>query len=399
MIAEPPRRFDPPRPNRHDPGVAGPLHGVRVIELGGIGPVPYGSMLLAEAGADVLRITRPDAPAGLGTGGAELLLRSRPWVGVDLKSEGGVGLVLDLVEHADALVEGFRPGVAERMGLGPGVCLGRNPRLVYGRMTGWGQDGPWASMAGHDINYIAIAGALWPIGREGEPPVPPLNLVGDFGGGGMMLAFGVVCAIFEAARWGTGQVIDAAMVDGAASLTTMLHSHRASGLWKDERGVNVLDTGAPFYEVYETADAKYFAVGAIEAQFYAELLRRLGLDPDAMAHQMDQSHWRETKARFAEIFRTKTRDEWAAIFDGVDACATPVLSPAEASAHPHVVARQTFIDVDGKVQPAGAPRFGRTPVETSAGGYVTGAEADAVLRRWGQDPARLGSLREAGCLA
>jgi alpha-methylacyl-CoA racemase len=379
--------------------MTGPLHGVKVIELGGIGPAPYGSMLLAEAGAEVLRVTRQDAPAGLGTAGAELLLRSRPWIGVDLKSEGGVGLVLDLVEQADALVEGFRPGVAERMGLGPDVCLARNPRLVYGRMTGWGQDGPWAAMAGHDINYIAIGGALWAIGREGERPVPPLNLVGDFGGGGMMLAFGVVCAVFEAARSGQGQVIDAAMLDGAASLMTMLFSHRAAGLWRDERGVNVLDTGAPFYEVYETADGRYFAVGAIEAQFYAELLRRLGLDPDAMPHQMDQSHWRETKATFAGIFRTKTRDEWAAIFDGVDACATPVLSPAEAGSHHHVAARQTFIDIDGVVQPAAAPRFARTPEQASPGGYVTGEEADAVLRGWGQHQARLNALRGAGCLA
>ncbi|MGH9047920.1 MAG: CaiB/BaiF CoA transferase family protein, partial [Acidimicrobiales bacterium] len=267
--------------------MSGPLDGARVIELGGIGPVPYASMLLAEAGAEVLRITRQESPGGRGTAGSDLLLRSRSAIGVDLKSEHGVGLVLDLVQGADALVEGFRPGVAERMGLGPAECHERNERLVYGRMTGWGQDGPWANMAGHDINYIATAGALWAIGREGERPMPPINLVGDFGGGGMLLAFGVVSALWEAARSGKGQVVDAAMLDGAASLTTMLHSHRAMGVWVDERGVNILDTGAHFYEVYETADGGYFAVGAIEPQFYAAILAGLGLDPSGLPPQLD----------------------------------------------------------------------------------------------------------------
>jgi alpha-methylacyl-CoA racemase len=370
-----------------------------MIELGGIGPVPYGSMLLADAGAEILRITRPEAPRGLGTAGSDFLLRSRTSIGVDLKSEGGVQLVLDLVANADALLEGFRPGVAERMGLGPEVCLGANPRLVYGRMTGWGQDGPWSGVAGHDINYIAIGGALWAIGRKGERPVPPLNLVGDFGGGGMMLAFGVAAALVEAARSGKGQVVDAAMLDGAASLTTMLHSHRALGAWQDERGVNILDTGAPFYEVYETADGGYFAVGAIEPQFYAALVAGLGLEGAELPHQMDRNQWPVMKERFAAIFRSKTRDEWSAVFDGVDACATPVLSPAEAPSHPHVAARRTFQDIEGKVQPAPAPRFERTPGETVPGGYATGEEADAVLKGWGMEPGRLAALRAEGSLA
>ncbi len=379
--------------------MSGPLSGVRVIELGGIGPVPYGSMLLAEAGAEVLRVTRQEAAAGQGRGGPDLLLRSRPSVGVDLKSERGVSLVLDLVERADALVEGFRPGVTERMGLGPTECHARNERLVYGRMTGWGQNGPWANSAGHDINYIATAGALWPIGRQGERPTPPLNLVGDFGGGGMMLAFGVAAALVEAGRTGKGQVVDAAMVDGAASLTTMLYAHRAMGLWQDERGSNMLDTGAHFYEVYETADGRYFAVGAIEPQFYAALLKGLGLDTENLPGQLDRAHWPEMKERFAALFHTKTRDEWAAVFDGTDACATPVLAPVEAYRHHHVAARRTFLEMDGYLQPAPAPRFDRTPGEAVPGSYLTGEDADRLLGSWGVAPATLKGLREAGALA
>jgi alpha-methylacyl-CoA racemase len=378
--------------------MSGPLDGIRVIELGGIGPVPYGSMLLADAGAEVLRIARPDAPRGTGTVGSDLLLRSRTSIGVDLKTPGGVDLVLALVARADALVEGFRPGVAERMGLGPEPCMARNPRLVYGRMTGWGQEGPWSGAAGHDINYIAIAGALWPIGREGDRPVPPLNLVGDFGGGGMLLAFGVVAALVEASRSGQGQVVDAAMLDGAASLTTMLHSHRALGAWRDERGVNILDTGAPFYEVYETADGGYFAVGAIEPQFYAQLLQGLELDPAELPPQMDRSQWRATKERFAAIFKSKTRDEWSAVFEGLDACATPVLSPAEAPTHPHVAARGTFSALDGVTQPAAVPRFSRTPAASSVASYATGDEADATLSAWGIDGPMLARLRDEGAL-
>jgi alpha-methylacyl-CoA racemase len=379
--------------------MSGPLSGLKVIELGGIGPVPYASMLLAEAGAEVLRITRPDSPAGRGTAGSDLLLRSRASIGVDLKTAGGVGLVLDLVERADAVVEGFRPGVAERMGLGPTECHGRNPRLVYGRMTGWGQDGPWSGAAGHDINYISIAGALWPIGRAGDRPVPPLNLVGDFGGGGMLLAFGVVSALMEASRSGNGQVVDAAMLDGAASLSTMLFSLRALGAWQDLRGTNLLDTGAHFYEVYETADGRYFAVGAIEAPFYAALLKGLGLDGEELPHQMDRTHWVEMKERFTSIFASKTRDEWATVFDGLDACATPVLSPAEAHLHPHVSERRTFVEIDGVVQPAPAPRFGRTQGEATAGRYLTGDDADGLLSSWGFEASALSDLRERGSLA
>jgi alpha-methylacyl-CoA racemase len=379
--------------------MSGPLSGLKVIELGGIGPVPYGSMLLAEAGAEVVRIARPESPAGGGTAGSDLLLRSRTSVGVDLKAAAGVALVLGLVERADALVEGFRPGVAERMGLGPAECHRANPRLVYGRMTGWGQDGPWSKMAGHDINYISIAGALWPIGRAGGRPVPPLNLVGDFGGGGMLLAFGVVSALWEAARTGSGQVVDAAMVDGAASLATMLFSHRALGAWQDERGTNILDTGAHFYEVYETADGGYFAVGAIEAPFYAALLKGLGLEGEELPHQLDRAHWVEMKERFASIFATKTRDEWVAAFDGLDACATPVLSPAEVHLHPHVSERRTYVEVDGVVQPAPAPRFGRAHGEVTAGTYLTGDDADEFLGSWGLPGSVLAEARSGGSLA
>jgi alpha-methylacyl-CoA racemase len=379
--------------------MSGPLSGVKVVELGGIGPVPYASMLLAEAGAEVLRITRPDSPAGRGTSGSDLLLRSRASIGVDLKSAGGVGLVLDLVERADALVEGFRPGVAERMGLGPVECRARNPRLVYGRMTGWGQEGPWSTAAGHDINYIAIAGALWPLGREGDRPVPPLNLIGDFGGGGMLLAFGVVSALLEAGRSGNGQVVDAAMLDGAASLITMLFSLRALGVWEDQRGVNMLDTGAHFYEVYDTADGGYFAVGAIEAPFYANLLKGLGLEGEELPHQMDRTHWVEMKERFASIFASKTRDEWSAVFEGLDACATPVLAPGEVHLHPHVSERQTYVEIDGVIQPAPAPRFDRTQGQATAGRYLTGNDANVLLTSWGLEASRIGQLREDGSLA
>jgi alpha-methylacyl-CoA racemase len=379
--------------------MAGPLSGVRIVELGGIGPVPYASMVLADAGADVLRITRPHAPAGLGTTGADLLLRSRTSIGVDLKRPGGPALVLDLVARADALVEGFRPGVAESLGLGPEQCLARNERLVYGRMTGWGQDGPMARAAGHDINYIAIAGALWPLGRAGERPVPPMNLIGDFGGGGMVLAFGGVAALIEAARSGKGQVVDSAMVDGAASLLTMMFSMRQMDAWEDRRGVNALDTGAPFYEVYETADGGYMAVGAIEPQFYAELVHGLGLEAADLPHQMDRSHWDETKTQFAAIFATKTRDEWTAVFADVDACVTPVLSPAEAPSHEHVAHRGTYLELGGMIQPGPVPRFDGTPGEAAPGIYAVGEAAEAKLEEWGIPGPVASSLHEDGTLA
>jgi len=380
--------------------VSGPLAGTRVIELAGIGPSPYACMLLADAGAEVIRLER--APAGGATAEGpywDLLNRSRPSVGVDLKHPDGAALVLDLVEEADALVEGFRPGVAERLGLGPQDCWARNRRLVYGRMTGWGQDGPMADTAGHDIDYIAVAGALWGIGRSDSPPVPPLNLLGDFGGGGMLLAFGILAALIEAARSGQGQVVDAAMVDGAASLMTMIFAFHQFGLWKEQRGSNLLDSGAPYYEVYETADDKYFAVGALEAKFYAELLGVLGLEGEDLPGQMDRDRWPEMKIRYAEIFRSKTRDEWTALFEGTDACGAPVLSPFEAHEHPHNRARGTFVEVDGVTQPGPAPRFSRTPAWVSRPPSPPGADTDEGLAAWGVEAGTIAKLREAGAIS
>ncbi len=374
---------------------SGPLSGIKIIELAGIGPAPFTCMMLADAGAQVLRLERA-APGAVARGeeirasGAgpywDLLNRSRPSVGIDLKNPDAVELVLGLVEQADGLIEGFRPGVAERLGVGPEACSARNRRLVYGRMTGWGQEGPMAPMAGHDIDYIAIGGALWSLGRADSAPVPPLNLVGDFGGGGMYLAFGMVAALLEAARSGEGQVVDAAMVDGTASLMTMIHAFHQYGIWNDERGANMLDTGAPFYEVYETADGQWMAVGAIESQFYAALLQGLGLAEDAsLPAQMARDEWPALKARFAAEFRTKTRDEWTAVFDGTDACVAPVLSAWEAHRHPHNVARSTFIEVDGAVQPAPAPRFSRTPSVVSRPPSPPGADTVSGLVEWGVD--------------
>jgi alpha-methylacyl-CoA racemase len=388
---------------------SGPLSGIKIIELAGIGPAPFTCMMLADAGAQVLRLER--APAGAVEAGEEfaksgagsywdLLNRSRSSVGIDLKNPDAVELVLGLVEQADGLIEGFRPGVAERLGIGPRDCFARNKRLVYGRMTGWGQDGPMASMAGHDIDYIAIGGALWSLGRADSAPVPPLNLVGDFGGGGMLLAFGMVAALLEAARSGEGQVVDAAMVDGAASLMTMIHAFHRHGLWNDQRGANMLDTGAPFYEVYETADGKWMAVGGIEAQFYAELIRGLGLEDDAsFPTQMSRDQWPAMKARFAEIFKSKTRDEWSALFDGTDACVVPVLSPWEAHLHPHNVARATFVEVEGTVQPAPAPRFSRTPSTISKPPSPPGADTVSALVEWGVSEDAVKKLRESGALS
>ncbi|HVA03474.1 MAG TPA: CaiB/BaiF CoA-transferase family protein [Acidimicrobiales bacterium] len=380
--------------------MSGPLEGIRVVELAGIGPGPYTCMLLADAGADVLRVDRATGSAPGASAGPhwDLLNRSRRSVAVNLKHAEGVRLALDLVGQADGLVEGWRPGVAERLGIGPEPCLERNPRLVYGRMTGWGQDGPLASAAGHDINYIALAGALWPIGRVGERPVPPLNLVGDFGGGGMLLAFGMCAAMLEAQRSGQGQVVDAAMVDGAASLMTMTFAFRQLGLWTEGRGVNVLDTGAPFYEVYDTSDGKWFSVGAIEPQFYAELLKVIGLEGEELPAQNDREHWPAMKERFAAIFRTKTREEWSAAFAGKDACGAPVLSPWEAHTDPHNVHRETFVEVDGVVQPGPVPRFSRTPAAVHKPPSVAGADAEEALRSWGVDGDRLATLRECGAV-
>ncbi|MDP9073336.1 MAG: CoA transferase [Actinomycetota bacterium] len=383
----------------------GPLSGYRVIELGGIGPVPFGGMMLADMGADVVRVDRVRSVSASGLGPAlspDLLNRGRRSIGVDLKHPDGAATALALIDHADALLEGFRPGVAERLGLGPEVCRARNPRLVYGRMTGWGQDGPMSEAAGHDINFIALSGVLAAIGRQGEAPVPPLNLVGDFGGGGMLLAFGVVCGLLEATSSGQGQVIDAAMVDGAALLSTMFHGLRAMGLWRDERGVNLLDTGAPFYEVYQTADGGHVAVGALEPRFYAELVRLSGLgdndDQGPLPDQMDQAAWPAMKQRLAALFRTRSRSEWCRVFEGTDACVTPVLGLGEAATHPHNQSRANFEQVAGIVQPSPAPRFGRTPGAISRPPPQPGQHTDEVLADWGIGDADAERLRAAGAI-
>jgi alpha-methylacyl-CoA racemase len=376
--------------------MSGPLEGLKVIELAGIGPGPFTAMMLADMGAEVLRVDRPNARVL--NPQLDVLNRGRRSIAVDLKHPDGVQTVLRLVEQADGLIEGFRPGVMERLGLGPDECLARNPKLVYGRMTGWGQDGPLAHAAGHDINYIAIAGVLNCFQRSGERPMPPLNLVGDFGGGGLLLAFGLVCGLLEAARSGRGQVVDAAMVDGAAVLSTMIHAFIAMGIWQDNPGTNLLDTGAHFYEVYETADGKFIAVGAIENQFYAELLQRTGLEDEDLPFQMDRTQWPSLKDRFTALFKTKTRDEWQDLLEGTDACAVPVLSLTEAPSHPHNVARGTFVERDGAVQPAPAPRFSRTAPEIARPAAAPGQHTDEALGEWGFSTDELAKLRETGAV-
>lgn len=379
----------------------GPLAGLKVIELAGIGPAPFCGMLLADMGADIVRLDRAQNVQGGDPAlpPADLLNRGRRSVGVDLKSPEGVEVVLDLAEGADVFIEGFRPGVAERLGIGPEECQARNPKLVYGRMTGWGQDGPYAPDAGHDINYIALAGALEPLGRKGDPPTPPINLIGDFGGGGMMLAFGVMAGVFEAQRSGRGQVVDAAMVDGASLLMTMTHAFRAMGMWQDERGTNMLDTGAHFYDVYETSDGRYVSIGSIEPQFYDSLLRGLGLEDEELPWQHDRSQWPALKERLAEIFRTKSRDEWCEVFEGTDACFAPVLSIPEAIDHPHNVERQSFVEVAGVTQPAPAPRFDRTPPVVAAPPPHAGQHTDEVLEGAGFAADRIAKLRDLGAIA
>ena len=379
----------------------GPLAGTKVIELAGIGPGPFCAMMLADMGADVIRVDRAQNVTGGDPGSppADVLNRGRRSIGVDLKHPDGVETVLSLIESADALLEGFRPGVMERLGLGPDAALARNPRLVYGRMTGWGQDGPYAPTAGHDINYIALAGSLAPLGRKGAPPTPPLNLVGDFGGGGMLLAFGLVCGIVHAKETGEGQVVDAAMVDGAAILMTMIHAFRAMGIWEDQRGSNMLDTGAHFYDVYETADGEYVSIGSIEPQFYAELLRLTGLQGEELPFQHDKGQWPAMKDRLAEVFRSKTRDEWCGIMEGTDVCFAPVLSMGEAPQHPHNVHRGTFVELDGVVQPAPAPRFSRSEPVIQRPPSHAGQHTDEVLAEWGFDADRIAKLRDAGAVA
>jgi alpha-methylacyl-CoA racemase len=364
----------------------GPLQGIKVIEIAGIGPGPFAAMLLADMGAEVVRLFRSGTPSLLGNVGGDTVGRGRASVPVNLKDPAGIELVLRLVEDADALLEGMRPGVMERLGLGPDAVLARNPRIVYGRMTGYGQDGPMSRIPGHDINYIALAGALGAMARQGERPLFPLNLLGDYGGGGMFLAFGVVCALLEARASGQGQVIDVSMVEGAALLTNVFHGLRSSGVWQDEPGTNVLDSGAHFYEVYETSDGGYMAVGAIEPQFYAALLRLLDLSADDFP-QWSRERWPEFKERFAEIFRGRTRPEWTEVFEKEDACTTPILSLAEAPNHEHNVHRETFVEIDGVVQPAPAPRFSRTtprvtdpptPQQALASFGLSASEIDAL---------------------
>jgi len=379
----------------------GPLQGIRVIEIAGIGPGPFAAMMLADMGAEVLRVDRADkvrSPLPDGPN-SDVLARGRRSVGVDLKHPDGVETVLRLVERADVLQEGFRPGVMERLGLGPDDCLARNPRLVYGRMTGWGQDGPLAQTAGHDINYIAQSGALGMIGRKGEPPLPPLNLVGDFGGGGMYLIFGIVCALLERERSGKGQVVDAAMVDGSASLTAMFYMFQNMGVWQPERGTNMLDTGAHFYEVYETSDGEYVSIGSIEPQFYRELLEKTGLAGESdLPHQMDRTQWEPMKERLRAVFKTKTRAEWCEIMEGSDVCFAPVLSPAEAVKHPANTARGVFVELEGIAQPAPAPRFSRTQPEIQRPPPHTGQDTDAALGDWGFAGEEIAKLREAGAV-
>ena len=373
------------------------LTGLKIIELAGIGPAPFAGMMLADHGAEVIRIDRPGARSMVPTE-KDVLLRGRTTIAVDLKTAQGAQVVRDLAAGADGLIEGFRPGVMERLGLGPDVLLADNPRLVFGRMTGWGQTGPWAQSAGHDIDYIALAGALHAFGRAGEKPTPPVNMVGDFGGGGMLLAFGMLAGLLSAARTGAGQVIDCAMVDGAALLMSMVWGFAGAGFWRDKRGVNLLDTGAHFYDTYETSDGKHLAVGAIEPQFYAELRRIAGMTDDAFDSQMDPSAWRGLKERCATIFATRTRDEWCALFDGTDACVAPVLSLGEAPLHPHNAARGTFVEAGGVMQPAPAPRLAGTPARAPA--MASNAQdTDAVLAQAGYDADKIKALRDAKIVA
>ena len=369
----------------------GPLHGVRVIEMAGLAPGPFAAMMLADMGATVLRIDRPDPAPRAMAQRFYFTDRNRRSIAVDLKSAAGIALVKRLVERSDALIEGFRPGVMERLGLGPDACLATNPKLVYGRMTGWGQDGPLAQAPGHDINYIALAGALDAIGPADGAPVTPLNLVGDFGGGGMYLAFGIACGLIEAARSGKGQVVDAAMVDGAASLMTYFFSFLAGGKWAG-RGRSVTGGASPFYAVYETRDGRYVSVGSAEPKFYAELLRHTGLASAGLPDRNDPANWPQIRARLEQVFRTRSRDEWCALLETSEVCFAPVLTMLEAASHPHNKARGTFIEVDGMVQPAPAPRFSRTPSAVPQAGTEPGVDLHAALDGWGLERDEIAAL-------
>ncbi|MCP3983552.1 MAG: CoA transferase [bacterium] len=375
----------------------GPLQGTRIIEISGLGPGPFAAMVLGDMGADVIRIERPGGGT-FPTGPADLVNRGKRCICVDLKKPAGVDVVMRLVEGADGFVEGFRPGVTERLGIGPDACLERNPRLVYGRMTGWGQEGPLAQEAGHDINYVSLTGALHAIGRKGEKPAIPLNLVGDFGGGGLLMAFGIVCALLETKGSGQGQVVDAAMVDGVSLLLTSIYGAHQAGWWSEERGTNMLDSGAHFYEVYETADGKWVSIGSIEPQFYASLVERLGLAGADLPEQMDQSQWPALKERLSEIFKTKTRDQWCAVFENSDACFAPVLAMSEAHEHPHNAARAAFPVNDGVRQPRPAPRFSRTTADLGAGPAKLGEHSDEVLGEAGFSSDEIASFRDTGVI-
>lgn len=380
--------------------MAGPLSGTQIVELAGIGPGPFCAMMLADMGAEVIRVDRPDQVGSGNWNSHDVLNRGRRTIAVNLKHPDGVEVVMKLIEAADGLIEGFRPGVAERLGLGPDSCWERNPGLVYGRMTGWGQNGPLSQTAGHDIDYIAVSGVLGAIGREGERPVPPLNLVGDFGGGGLLLAFGMVCGLLEARESGLGQVVDAAMTDGSSILSTFVYGLAAAGLWDlDSKGTNLLDSGAPWYDTYTTADGLYMAVGAIEPQFYAALLKGLGFAETDLPAQHDRTRWPDLRRAFSERFAEKTREGWVAVFEGTDACVAPVLRLGEAAEHPHNVARSTFVDIDGITQPAPAPRFSRTPSATPAPPAGPGTHTDLVLADMGLSGSAIKALRESGAIA
>lgn len=394
--------------------MAGPLSGARVVELVGLGPGPFAGMILADLGAEVIRVDRAGSAGSLRAKGdsvptdtvpTDTLGRGRKSIAVDLKNPDGAEVVLKLVERADAIFEGLRPGVTERLGVGPDACMKRNPKIVYGRMTGWGQDGPYANAAGHDINYAALSGALSMIGRAGEPPVPPVNFLADFGGGGMFLALGIVSALWESARSGKGQVVDTAMVDGAALLSNMMYGFAASGMWQWEKGTNLLDTGAWYYDTYETSDGKYVSFGSLEPQFFTEMLRITGLADDVdgggpVPNPMDRSTWPEMKRRMAKLVSTKTRDEWCKLLEHTDACFAPVLTPPEAMEHPHNKARGTFVDVGGVKQPAPAPRFSRTKPDVPTPAAAAGAQTDDILSsvlRLSKD--EVASLRSKGAVA
>ncbi|HEY7798172.1 MAG TPA: CaiB/BaiF CoA-transferase family protein [Hyphomonadaceae bacterium] len=373
---------------------SGPLTGVRIAEFAGIGPGPFCGMLFADLGADVVRIDRPDTRPG-----ADFIMgRGKRSIAIDLKNAQGVEAALAIVDKADALIEGFRPGVMERLGVGPDIVLRRNPKLVYGRMTGWGQTGPWSTMAGHDIDYIALTGALHTMGRKGEPPAPPLNLVGDYGGGALYLAFGVLAGIIEARSSGKGQVVDCAMVDGAASLMSMFYAMKHIGVWNAERSDNLLDGGAHFYDTYECADGKWVAVGAIEPQFHQVLVEKLGLSEESFPARMDRTHWPAYSQRIADVLRKRPRDEWMKVFEGTDACVAPVLSMDEAPKHPHNVARDTFQTAFGVVQPGPAPRFSRTAGAINGAPATTGRHSREVLQAWGVAPELADSYLKGGAV-